>query len=270
MIDLLIKNNVLINVSYDGPYNSVLRQNSDKVLENIMKIKSKNGKLRCFCTLSKDSYEHLYEIYDWFKKNKIDFKTSPVEKFGYAEKNTKILIDVNSLVETMTNVYRYWIKDKESTIRYFTFEEFASLRRNKQFKHYWFNSKIALNPDGNMYPFGRPNDVHYSLGKPSEIESIDECFEKDSYKKLLKILKNHYNKICTECESIGVCNGVAFNMAYMYTNNDDILMNGCFQSNKIFNSILKVNTEIIDDFKNGKFEQYNETVIKKFKDFIPM
>ena len=41
------------------------------------------------------------------KKNKIDFKTSPVEKFGYAEKNTKILIDVNSLVETMTNVYRY-------------------------------------------------------------------------------------------------------------------------------------------------------------------
>ena len=84
-IDLLIENETLINVSFDGPYNSVLRQYTDKVFENIKLIQKKKGRLRCYCTLSKDSYSNLGEIYNWFKMQNIDFKTLPIERVGFAK-----------------------------------------------------------------------------------------------------------------------------------------------------------------------------------------
>ena len=74
-IDLLIANDVLINISFDGPYNNILRQKGEKVLNNIKLIQKKHGRIICFCTLSKGSYNHLQEIYNWFIKNELNFRT---------------------------------------------------------------------------------------------------------------------------------------------------------------------------------------------------
>lgn len=263
-VDLLIENDVLINVSYDGPYNYVLRQRGDKVLENIKLIQKKHGRIRCFCTLSKESYEHLQEIYEWFIENDLDFKTLPIEKVGYAKDNNELIMNPNDLARKFVEVYKYWIYDKSSTVRYFTFEEFSSLRRNMQFKHYWFNRKIALNPDGNIYPFGRPNDVNYCLGSPEQIEKIEDCFTSPQYIKLRNILKGFYENRCQACTSLGVCNGVAICMSYMYEDSDSILIYSCNQSDIIFQNILAVNDRIIEDFKNGNTEKYSDYIKQKF------
>lgn len=267
-IDLLIENDTLINVSFDGPYNHVLRQYSDKVLENIKLIQKKKGKLRCYCTLSKDSYAHLSDIYEWFKTQGIDFKTLPIEKCGYAKENDSLIMKPKDLVETFVNVYRKWIHDKECKVRYYTFEEFSALRREMQFKSYWFNRKIALNPDGNIYPFGRPNDVNFCLGTPETIGRIEDCFSSDCYLKLRGILKGFYDKKCMSCKSLGVCNGVAICMTYMYEEEEEILDYSCNQTSMIFQGILAVNDEIIDDFKNGNIDSYTDIIKDRFSEFI--
>ena len=120
-IDLLNENNVLINVSFDGPYNDLLRQYTPKVQNTIFKIRDKGGRFRCFCTLSKDSVPHLKEIYDWFKNNNLHFKTLPVEKRGYAKANDSIIMEPRDLVDQFESVYRYWITDKGCHISYSTF-----------------------------------------------------------------------------------------------------------------------------------------------------
>ncbi|MEE1282958.1 MAG: radical SAM protein [Acutalibacteraceae bacterium] len=267
-IDLLIENNTLINVSFDGPYNDILRSNTDRVLENIKMIKEKNGRIRCFCTLSKDSVEHLDEIYDWFIENNLDFKTLPIEKVGYAKENKNLIMTPETLVASLTRTYRRWIKDKKCNVRYFTFEEFSSLRRDIQFKPYWFNRKLSLNPDGKIYPFGRPNDVNFCLGSPNDISRIEDCFTSEQYILLRQILKRFYDERCQKCMSLGVCNGVAICMTYMYEEDEDILSYSCTQSSLLFQSILSVNDEIIADFKAGRIDDYSDYIKNKFVDYV--
>lgn len=266
-IDLLIENDVLINVSFDGPYNNILRQNGEKVLDNIKMIQKKCGRIRCYCTLSKESYNHLQEIYDWFVINKLDFKTLPIEKVGYAKENEKLIMNPNDLAKKFSDVYKHWIHDKTCNIRYYTFEEFSSLRRDMQFKGYWFNRKIALNPDGKIYPFGRPNDVNYSIGSPEQIDKIEDCFTAPQYLKLRSILKDFYETKCQNCFSLGVCNGVVICMSYMYEDDEDILSYSCNQANIIFQSILEINDMIISDFKSGIVDQYSDYIKEKFKTY---
>ncbi len=267
-IDLLNANNVLINVSFDGPYNHLLRQQSQKVQDTIFKIRDKGGRFRCFCTLSKESVPHLQEIYDWFKKNDLHFKTLPVEKRGFAKTNDQIIMEPEEIVTQFESVYRHWIIDKECRISYSIFEEFANLRRTVQHRKFWFGRKIALNPDGQLYVFGRPNDVNYGIGSPYDIENLSDCFESEGYIQYLKTLEEIRNIHCNTCESKYVCGGVNINIAYLYVDDISLVEYSCNQCNMLFQRILNVNDEIIQDFQKGNDEIYNHFINKSFANYL--
>ena len=263
LMKLLIEHDTLINISFDGPYNHLLRQNGDIVYKKILKVKELGGRIRVFCTISKDSCENLLEIYEWFKYRNIDFKILPIEARGYAAIDKELLMDTDKFIDALTRTYRRWITDKDCKIRLYTFEEFIALRRDTQFKPFWFNREIALNPDGGIYPFGRPNDVQFCLGRPSETLKISDCFESDEYKRMLEILENMREK-CKNCPSSGVCNGVCICMSYMYVQDENLLNYSCNQSNRIFESILNINDEIMRDMETNNYDKYTDTVKSKY------
>lgn len=264
LIELLIANNTLINISFDGPYHDFLRQDSELVYKKICHVKAKGGRVRAFCTISKGAYEHLLEIYKWFNERRIDFKILPIEPRGYAAIDRELLMDTDQFISVLTDTYRYWIKDKTCKIRFYTFEEFAALRRDTQFKPFWFNREIALNPDGKIYPFGRPNDIQFCLGEPTDSFRISRCFYADRYKRMLETLSRLQKEYCTDCDSLGVCNGVCICMSYMYVQDDALLRYSCNQSNRIFKAVLAVNDEIINDFRQGETEKYSDIIKIKF------
>ncbi len=266
LIDLLIENSALINISFDGPYNDVLRGHSDHVYEKICSVKRKGGRVRAFCTIAKGSYEHLQEIYEWFNKREVNFKILPIEPRGYAAIDRQLLMDTDLFIATLTDVYRYWVQDKDCKIRFYTFEEFAALRRTAQFKPFWFRREIALNPDGKIYPFGRPNDIQFCLGTPSKMLSLNDCFESEEYKRMLEILSEYRRQYCEVCSASQVCNGVCICMSYMYVQEKELLEYSCNQSRRVFESILKINDQIKEDFNNGRADLYNETIRQKFKE----
>lgn len=265
LIDLLIKNNTLINISFDGPYNDILRGHSEQVFERIGTVKNKGGRVRVFCTIAKGSFEHLQKTYDWFNEKEIDFKVLPIEPRGYAAIDQQFLMETDSFIQKLTDVYRYWLKDKECKIRLYTFEEFASLRRTTQFKPFWFRREIALNPDGKIYPFGRPNDIQFCLGVPNDSLSLKACFASEEYKRMLDILNRCREKYCTKCLAAKVCNGVCICMSYMYVQEKKLLEYSCNQSRRIFERILAINDQVQKDFDNNKSYIYNNTVKEKFK-----
>ena len=264
LMDLLIENNALINISFDGPYNDFLRSHSEIVLDRIMNVKSKGGRTRAFCTISKGSYEHLKDIYLWFNERAIDFMILPIEPRGYAAIDKELLMDIDIFIKNLTDTYWHWLVDKNCRIRFYTFEEFAALRRTTQFKPFWFRREIALNPDGRIYPFGRPNDIQFCLGKPEEKLDLEECFSSKEYERMLNILQGYRERYCKTCSASQVCNGVCICMSYMYVQDSQLLEYSCNQSRHIFESILDINDEIIADIHNGNGEKYNEFAKKIF------
>lgn len=263
-IDLLISNNTLINISFDGPYNHLLRTNTDTVFKNIKKIQEKKGRFRCYCVICNDSVRHLNEIYDWFNDQNFDFKTAPIEPLGNAISNQNLMISTKELADAFIDIYKRWIFDKDFKVKYYTLMEFAKFDRETQFKPFWFNKNLALNPNGIIYPFGRPNDVIYELGNPFNIDNIDDCFNSENYLKMLSTINGYFESRCNTCKSKGVCNGVSIAMSYMYNNNDDYLYRCCEQANSLFQSILKINDSIKNDIRNKKIEKYNSFILKQY------
>lgn len=265
-LDLLNENDVLINISFDGPFNSVLRQETSKVQDIVFKIRDRGGRYRCFCTLSKASTPYLEDIYRWFKTNHLNFKTLPVEKRGYANNNDIIMSPI-VLASQFEKIYRLWIIDKECDISYSTLESFTRLRRDTQHKDFWFGRKISLNADGMIYPFGRPNDINFCLGKPTEIKLLSDCFKTQNYKRCISILQSIREKRCSSCFSNVTCGGININIAYLYVDDMELIDYSCYQASLIDKFILRVNDEIIDDFKKGNYSQYNEYIQKAFEEY---
>ena len=262
LIDLLVANDTLVNISFDGPCNYILRQYTETVYNNIRALQDRLAKLRVFCTISSQSLPYLSEIYAWFNERCLDFKILPIEPRGYAKKNEVYLMEAGVLALNLANLYRKWITDLDCQIRVYTFHEFAKLRKNTQFKSYWFNREIALNPDGKIYPFGRPNDINFCLGDPLMVRSILECFENPEYRRLVNILKGLQETLCVGCVSKDVCNGVVLCMSYVYGSDVDMLKHSCNQASKIFQSIINVNDEILLHF--DKPNKYNGFFLKSF------
>ncbi len=264
LADILIANNTLINVSFDGPFNSFLRDDTESVYEKITMLKSKKARLRIFCTLSSVSLGHLQEVYEWFKREELDFKILPIEPRGRAKNVSSYLLPTEKFVPELVALYKYWLKDKSCKIKFYTFRDFAKLRRDIQFKPFWFNREIALNPDGKIYPFGRPNDVNFCLGKPQDKNDIADCFNSEEYKRLVEILKNYHAKMCNDCPSQKICNGVLICMSYMYGTEEKMIEFSCRQANAIFQGILEINEKVAEDFRIGKSGEYNSFIHEIF------
>lgn len=267
-IRLLKENNVLINVSFDGPYNHILRSNSDHIQHVLFKLREANCNFRCFCTLSKESVLHLLDIYYWFRDNNIPFKTLPIERRGFAKNDDELIMTPETLASKFAEVYNVWVKDKSCKISYSTFEEFAKLRRYQRFRKPWFGRKVALHPDGNIFVYGRPNDANYCIGNIRKINGIKECFESDQYKQYIgKILKIK-SLFCPSCYSHITCNGNNIELAYLYVDDIELIKYSCRQSSLIDQFILPINDRISKDFRMGKGDQYNDFVYRTFSNEI--
>lgn len=269
LLELLMKHNTLINISFDGPCNSELREHTAQVLRGIKRVQNKGARLRIYCTVSAPSLPHLRETYEWFKENDLDFKILPIEPRGRAETSRALLMDIECFLDQLEQLYKIWLTDRSCNIRFYTFQEFAKLRRNVQFKPYWFHREIALNPDGLIYPFGRPNDVNFCLGSPFDVEKISECFRSDVYERLRSNIRACTERQCGTCGSFHICRGVCICMAYVYGDDPNSLEYECQMSDGIFRRILAVNDRVVEDFRLGKSRPYNDFVKHAFRNFAP-
>ncbi|WP_278549281.1 radical SAM protein [Paraclostridium bifermentans] len=264
LIDLFMENDVLFNISFDGPHNDILRENTDLVYNKICKLQEKGAKLRVYCIETSKSFKNLDETYEWFKKHNISFKLIPVQPQGNAKENNDLIMNPVKFVSELMHLYRKWLCDQQCNIKFYTFEEFLELDPNLRFKPHWFYRKLALNPDGKIYPFGRPNDINFCLGDPNLLSSINECFEVAKYKELISILDEYRSEFCTNCKSSYICNGITICSSFVYGDDYDMLKYGCTLSDLIFRGVLSVNAEVKEDFKNKDFEKYSNKVKMKF------
>lgn len=263
-VDLLIENDVLINVSFDGPHNDILRDKTDKVYERLCYLRSKKAEFRVYCVETALSSSSLIKTYEWFKENKFNFKMLPILPYGNANGKDRYILDPTYFVDNFMGLYKHWLKDKTCDITFFTFEELLQLKPGCAFKTPWLFRKLALNPNGKIYPFGRPNDVNYCLGDIKTLKHINDCFESNEYKKLINVLEQNLKEFCRECGSKNVCGGIAFSSTFVYESDCEVLKYGCILADKIFRGALELNNKALNDIQNGKANKYSQKVRKRF------
>lgn len=264
-IDLLISEDVLISISFDGPHNNDLRSNTDIILKKIQEIKEKNGNLRIFCVETAKSINFLLETYNWFKENKLNYKILPIQPRGFAENEKDFILNPQIYVDALLKVYNFWLKDKENTMNMYTFQEFLKLKKESNFKEKWFDRKLSLNPDGNFYPFGRPYDINFNLGNPYDLDNIDECFSNKNYIKLKDILNKKINEKCTNCQVFSTCNGTCLCSSFVYGNDEDMLEYSCELARLTFKNVIKINEKVEKEISDKQYQSYSERVLKEFK-----
>ena len=253
----------MFNVSFDGPFNDILRGRSKEVHDTIFKLQKLKARFRIFCSICNPSYKQLKETYQWFNERKMDFKIFPIDPYGFAKENDDFLMDTADFLHHLSRAYEYWLLDKGCQIKVGTFHEFAALKPSEQFKPYWFNREIALNPDGKIYPFGRPNDCCFPLGKPADVSDFDECFSNPYYLEMKKNIETLWREFCVLCPSNKVCHGVCMAMKYMYTSNRTDIRQSCDISNGIFQTILLLNESVKKKYSPDELNPYAAKIIFK-------
>ena len=257
LLDALIEHDVLIKISFDGPYNDRLRKETEIVAHHIEEARLRGAKIIIFCTLAREASNHLLELYQWFNERRLDFKILPLEPHGYAQSHAEMLLNPAEFQKSLLKAYDFWLHDKDCKISFSTFEALAALRRGHQFKPFWFEREIALNPDGHIYPFGRPNDLSYDLGRPEEVDRLEKCFTSSVYERLIAFLKKQRASFCQGCISRSTCQGVVLFMSYMYVSEEPLLRYSCSISKTIFETALKANEYAYAALLRGEGDQFN-------------
>lgn len=263
-IDMLIIKNTLISISFDGPHNDLLRSHSEKIYKTIKNIQKKNGRLRVLCVETAKSEGTLFDTYKWFSENNINYKILPIQPRGFGENDLKLILNPDSYVDELMELYEYWLKDSSNTIIFYTFEEFLRLNENYVFKDFWFDRKLSLNSDGKFYPFGRPYDINFCLGDPFSIKDINECFLTDKYFELKRILKSEIDDNCPKCKAYSICGGTCLCSSYVYGDNPKMLKYACDLAELIFTKVAEINKRVFNEVSLGDTKNYSLKIINFF------
>lgn len=241
-INFFNENNVDIGVSFDGPYNDLLREKT-LIVENKLKIlHSKKSQYGILTVVTSQTINKLIEIYEYFKTNNNNFKFAYIFESGSAKHNKHLLIDDQIYVENVIKFFDYWIMDCDCNIHVDNFEKFINMSIFNGAGECEYSSCLfhflSLDSNGNFYPCGRSYTEDYKLGHIDDFKKVENIFESENYKKLL-IQSIKRREICKDtCDLFIFCQGGCNNNALMengITNNNGF---SCKTFRKIFKHVI--------------------------------
>jgi uncharacterized protein len=269
--DLLQANRVNLGISFDGPNNFILREQTEQVFHNIKLLRKRDYNFAILCVETMQTIFELKSTYEWFKFNGLDYKILPIFSCGNANEVPGLTLDARTYADEMTKLYNYWLQDRECNIRVNTLEEFTLLfcpNYNIHFGQGCICHRLCINPDGNLYPCGRPYSEEFCLGHISNCSSISELFESESYKKLINISIAR-NSNCKEvCPYYLICGGGCISNSILDGSNECIHGEACLRSLYLFQNIEAINQKLYYDIEHGKEDSYNQRAVKRIKKYL--
>lgn len=257
---------VTVGVSYDGPHNYILRSHSDEVYKNIQKLKESGIYFGILCVESNKSINNFSETYEWFKREHINFKVLALFMSGEAIHHKDLELDIDVYVDKLTETYKKWLHDKECTIQMITFEDLLKVADKLYCLQYGGSciyNRIALNPNGNLYPCGRPYTDDFILGNINTIGSIAEAFQTAPYQRLVSISEERTRQCQKKCKYFGVCRGGCVSSAILEGSFEKIDNTSCIRARKLLSRISEINSDIYSKFdKKEDLELLNPKAIE--------
>lgn len=262
-IDFFISSNTAISISYDGPFNSILRQETEKTECAIKKLKDRGQKVFCLSTLSSKSINHLIDLYNFFKKENINIKFNPLFPDGAALCNREFIISKENWSKSFLELFENWFFDTECNIAVASCQELLkrSISTNLGCPGACLYQYIAVDGYGALYPCGRLIDSDFNICNINDIDDIRQTFLKDSYCKLVEKNQRRISK-CINCKFLPRCQGGCNSTAQLGNGIDKHNEFDCYFNQKAFAHIDNLLNSNLD---YTKINPYAIEILQKYK-----
>jgi uncharacterized protein len=265
-ISVLKEYSIVVGISYDGPHNDDLRTNSKIVYDNMVQMKERGLSFGVLCVESAKSITNLDSTYEWFKKEGFSFKVLALFMSGTALEHQEFELDIDEYVDNLAKVYRLWLYDKDCHISMRTFEDLLKVSDKLyciQYGGSCIHNRICLNPNGDIYPCGRPYTDDFILGNIKDLELISDAFKTPAYKKLVDISAERVKQCKEKCNYFGVCKGGCVSSAILEGSFEKIDNTTCVRAKKLLEKMTEINNEIYALYDAAKkIDEINPIALK--------
>jgi len=253
---------VNIGVSFEGPYNDVLRERSSEVKEKIDYLSEKERVFSVSSTISSETASKQKEIYDVFKKSNTAVSFSPVIPAGCAGCE-KMVPDADSYIRSSIECYDEWLFDKNAEVplipHYLYILNALGEPQESDCAHSSCLTKwICIYPNGDLFPCGKGCPSEFKMGNISEMTNISDAFKTKGFEKIISGTIARRNKCIEECRLYKYCNGGCSIDAYYEGGIESSGGDSCKIFKGVFGHVLSSIEVIINE--RPDLSQYNKFV----------
>ena len=195
-----------IGVSYEGPYNNVLRE--EDVEKTLKTLSAKDNKYAVSATISKDTASKQKEIYEYFRDKAVSVSLSPVMGAGCGK---CYIPDTDEFIKGSIEAFDDWLFDNKVTVPlmpfYLYIQHYLGEPVPSDCAHTSCLTKwICMYPDGSLYPCAKACPKDFCMGNIDDIGSINDAFQSKGFRNIL-IGSIKRREKCSSCEIFNYCNG---------------------------------------------------------------
>lgn len=264
--DLFKEYKFSIGVSFDGPHNDILRSNTEKVYSNLVKMKEYGLNFGVLCVESALSIGNLKTTYDWFNSQGFNYKVLALFMSGNAKEHSEFELNITEYVDKLVEMYEYWLFDKNCKVSMRTFEDLLKVSDKLyciQYGGSCIHNRICINPNGDLYPCGRPYTDDFILGNISNLELISDAFKTAPYLRLAKISSDRVKQCREKCDYFGVCKGGCVSSAILEGSFEKIDNITCVRAKRLLGAITQVNNRVYKMYDDGvNLDSFNPKALK--------
>jgi uncharacterized protein len=186
------------------------RGSFDKVMKGIRQAKNTGGKSGCIAVITRKNVDQLLEIYEFFKREGINFKLNPLIFNPISPFARYLGVSPEVVAEKLIELFDVWFYD-DANLHIGPMEEMlGNLVLGRTQSCIWSKDCqehfMSIGPLGDVYPCGRFDGAsQYRMGNIND-NSVEEMEKSDGR----RILKGRYDAIvddCRSCEYADVCHG---------------------------------------------------------------
>lgn len=236
-----------VGISFDGVENEKYRQQTDKTLAAMKKLKEAGISFGCNAVVADNDYD-LAANYKFFKEHRLAFDFSRILYEGGA-KNMPSL-ETQAYTKALCDLFDQWIYDTDGvSVR--TFALYLNLAKGGRYRicsccscH---TKYLSISSDGSLYNCGRASMTEYPFGNIDNFESAQEIFASEGAMALLLGSIERRNKCKESCAFFPVCAGGCADIAIMEHGLENIPTDYCYSFKTVYTHVKETFDRLMNE-----------------------
>ena len=240
------QNDFRVGISFDGVNNEKYRQQTDKTLKAMQKMRKAGLDFSCLAVVADDEYS-LKDNYHFFADKKISFDFSRMFSEGAAKDMPQT--QAKKYADQLNELFDEWLYDTDGvSVRTFAF--YINMAVGGKFRVCNCSSchgkYVSMYPDGMLYNCGREGLSAYPFGNIDDIDNVSQMFNSDGAEQLLKGSVERRNKCKSTCEFFALCQGGCADIAIMEKGLSNIPEDYCYVFKTVYTHVRDRITDVIN------------------------
>ncbi len=237
-----------VGVSYEGPYNSVLRDGDPS--KALSMLSAKENRYSVSATISAETALKQRELYEFFKKDGTNLSLNPVIPAGCARCGGTVP-DADEYIRGSIEAFDAWFHDSKANVplvpHYLYILNYLGDPVPSDCAHTSCLTKwMCVNPDGSVYPCAKACPEEFRMGNINDPGTIDDLFHSEGFRRIL-IGSVERREKCAQCPVFKYCNGGCSMDAYHECGLENNGGDSCRIFREVFSHVSSEVQKVLDE-----------------------